>query len=149
MTDSEELTCSDCGIVLASGPAAGGEFSEPCPKCGSLQQKLHVSLHDTVEVQAHDLMELKAKNNSYPSKRKLRQHIIMGSEERKSVGDYVEKERVIDKDKDLYREHVVDKDGNVIHSVEESLKKHLGHGSDKFGKKPLNTEESIIDHEDK
>ena len=132
MTDSEELTCADCDTLLVSGPGAGAAFPTPCPACGSRNQKLQLAFHDDASAKIHDLMDLKAKDDSYPSKSKLRQHIIQGSELRKSVGDYVEKERVIDKDNNIYREYITDKDGNVIRSVEESLKDHFGRGSAKF-----------------
>lgn len=61
--------------------------------------------------------------------------MFAGDDLRVSKGDYVEKLRVIDKDNDVYIEKIVDKTTKqVIHSNEEPLSEHFGHGSAKFKK---------------
>ena len=55
-----------------------------------------------------------------------------GSDVRKSRGDYVYKERVIDRDANHYRELVREETGEIISDVEHPLKEHIGHGSAKF-----------------
>jgi len=48
----------------------------------------------------------------------------------------MDKERVIDRDNDVYKEKVVDpKTGETIHHCEEKLSEHYGHGSDKKSNK--------------
>ena len=45
----------------------------------------------------------------------------------------MQKERVIDRDKDQYKETVIDpQTGQVIHQNKEPLSEHFGHGSAKF-----------------
>ena len=66
------------------------------------------------------------------SKDKLRRDLIVGSDERKSVGDFVNKERDIDHDNDRYREKITDKKGVVLREVDEPLSEHRGRGSAKF-----------------
>lgn len=47
----------------------------------------------------------------------------------------MKKERLIDRDNDLYKEIVIDPvTGDVVHKCEEPLSKHFGHGSDKTKK---------------
>lgn len=47
----------------------------------------------------------------------------------------VKKIRIIDKDKNLYKETVTDPDTNtIIHHCEEPLDQHVGHGSAKSKK---------------
>jgi len=49
----------------------------------------------------------------------------------------MQKLRLIDREKDLYEEKVVDpQSGTVIHHSKEPLSKHTGHGSEEGNKKP-------------
>jgi hypothetical protein len=83
-----------------------------------------------------DRVEGKVRNNSFPSKKRIRQEFIYGFDKRRSRGDYVYKEREINRDNDSYRELInEEKTGEIIHSVEEKLSDHFRHGSDKFPKK--------------
>ena len=70
-----------------------------------------------------------------PSKRskdKVRKEFFYGSQERKSVGDYIYKERELDRDENRYRELVREESGKIIHEVDHPLSEHTGHGSAKF-----------------
>jgi len=141
MTDSQELRCTGCGAVLAAGAMAGAVASPaPCPNCGSTQQTLHLAFTDQVLIKARDRMEMKVKDDSFPSKKKVRKELIQGFDVRISKGDYVYKEREIDRDNNTYREHITEETGEVIRSVSESLTDHFGHGSAKFKKLPRSGE---------
>jgi hypothetical protein len=144
MTDGRELKCSDCGAVLVSGATAGaGASPAPCPNCGSKKQTVHLAFFDQVLIKARDRMEMKVKDNSFPSKKKVRKELIHGFDVRVSKGDYVHKEREIDRDNNTYREHITEETGEVIHSVTESLTDHFGHGSAKLKKEPPIPEEGV------
>ncbi|MBR0653356.1 hypothetical protein GXW78_27140 [Roseomonas terrae] len=144
MTDSVELKCTDCGTVLEVGVAAGAVVStDPCPHCGSTQQTVHLTFYDQVLIKVRDRMEMKVKNDSFPRRKKVRKESIQGFDVRVSKGDYVYKEREIDRDNNTYREHVTEETGAVIHSVSEKLSDHFGHGSAKFKKKPPGSGEGV------
>jgi hypothetical protein len=66
-----------------------------------------------------------------PGVKKPLTEIFTGSEPRRSVGDFVTKERVIDRANDRYREKVVTDEGEVLRDVDEPLSQHKGRGSDK------------------
>ena len=83
---------------------------------------------------------MKVRDDSFPSKKKVRKELIQGFDVRVSKGDYVYKEREIDRDHNIYREHIAEETGEVIHSVSESLTDHFGHGSAKLGKPPCSGE---------
>lgn len=50
-----------------------------------------------------------------------------GSEQYRETGEWRDIERVVDRENDLYRERIVDADGNEIKNVEEPLSDHQGH----------------------
>jgi hypothetical protein len=144
MADSRELKCSSCGTVLEGGATAGAVAPpEPCPNCGSTKQTVHLAFNDQVLIKARDRMEMKVKDDSFPSKKKVRKELIHGFDVRVSKGDYVHKEREIDRDNNTYREHITEETGEVIRSVSESLTDHFGHGSAKFKKKPPGPGEGV------
>ena len=145
MTDSQELRCADCGTVLQAGATAGAlASSDPCPNCGSTQQTVHLVFHDQVLIKVRDRIEGKVKDDSFPSRKKVRKEWIQGFDVRVSKGDYVYRPREIARDNNTYREHVTEEEtGTVIHSVSESLTDHFGHGSAKFKKKPLGSGEEV------
>ena len=137
MIDSRELKCSGCGAVLEAGAKAGAVASpDPCPNCGSTQQIVHLAFHDQILPKVRDRMEMKVKDDSLPRKKRVRKQLIQGFDMRVSKGDYVYKEREIDRDNNTYREHITEETGEVIHSVSESLTDHFGHGSAKPKKDP-------------
>lgn len=57
---------------------------------------------------------------------------IFGAELFRKLGIWVRKERIIDRDKDHYREVITNPEtGEVLHHCEEPLSEHRGHGSAK------------------
>jgi hypothetical protein len=84
---------------------------------------------------ARGMLKGKVKDTTVPSKRNPRIQFMDGDEIRKSDGKWMEKHRLVDRDKDLYRERVVDSlNGEVVHECDEPLTSHTGHGSAKTGK---------------
>ena len=113
---NDKIKCADCSFDLAEDK--NGK-RKPCPKCGSKKRIKYGSIHDGFKM--YDSLRGQAKNPNYTS------HLL---------GKFVKKVRLIDKDKNLYRETLIDPDTNeMLHSCEEPLNKHIGHGSAKQ-KKP-------------
>lgn len=119
------IKCSDCGNLL-------NENQNHCSKCNSDKKTIILSFEDTITVR--DQIKGKAKDNSRPKKKRLIFDFISGSEQ-SSNGQWVNKERVIDKIINHYFEEVTDERGNLIHFCSEKLTEHQGHGKAKFKKK--------------
>ena len=115
--------CKKCGMTF--------EGNTSCHNSGSTEVNYNVVAKDHYEV--HD--GVKIKNNKKVGKRNrpaLEEYC--GDEQMRSTGEWVHKERKIDRENDLYHEKVVDpQTGNVMHECKEKLSEHLGHGSDKKG----------------
>lgn len=63
--------------------------------------------------------------------------VITGADWSTKFQKFMQKLRLIDREKDLYEEKVVDpQSGTVIHHSKEPLSKHTGHGSEEGNKKP-------------
>jgi hypothetical protein len=116
--------CKDCGTEIEID--AEGTANLPCSVCGG--NLLLIELEERVEV--HEMLGVKAKSQG---KEKPILEMKSGEELRVSRGDWVSKERRIDRENDHYMEKVVDEDGNVIREVSERLSDHIGHGSAKKG----------------
>lgn len=128
------VRCSDCSVTL---PVEWEHESvdRPCPKCGSIRKDIQMEVVEDVGIEVHDSMKAKVKDPSLPSKKNPRVDIFAGDDIRKSDGTWMKKERVIDRDRDYYKETVIDpKTGKVIHHNEEPLSEHFGHGTAKFKK---------------
>lgn len=122
------IMCKKCGTELDD--SYNKKMNEPCPKCGSTKQDITIIENDRLEM--HDYIRGKIKDPNLPSREKTRQDFFQGDDRRKKDGKWMTKERSIDKDNDIYKETVVDPEtGKIIHSCEEPLSKHRGHGSAK------------------
>lgn len=125
-----KVICSSCGTPMVIAEDAPLTKPSPCSKCGGSSYTVSLQFHETIEV--HEHLKGKVKDYSYPSNKKQRAEFITGEEIRKSDGEWVKKERYWNKDKNVYSETVTDlKNGAIIHSCEESLTDHVGHGSAK------------------
>jgi hypothetical protein len=122
--------CGDCGYVRP-GPTAEDDLTQ-CPKCGSANQNIAAGITETVT--ARDGWRFQVRDGNLSSKKRLRRDIFSGAEQRKSHGDFVQKERVIDKDTNRYRKLIRIESGEIIHDVDEPLTDHFGHGSAKLKK---------------
>ena len=87
-----------------------------------------------LEAQAKPQVSLRYKQKRPGTKRPIVEGFV-GRELRVSRGDYVSKERLIDRGNDQYRELIVSDEGEVIRDIDGPLSKHQGRGSAKF-KKP-------------
>lgn len=123
------VSCSDCNAELP--PEFGQEIKgKVCPSCGSTKLTLRLNFVDALEVQTHANMAGVVKDPRLPSKKKTRVRFFSGDDQRKADGKWMQKERVIDRDKNRYTEKVVDPDtGEVVHHCDEPLTDHVGHGS--------------------
>lgn len=128
---NQTISCTNCGTILPSEWAStGGE--QACPNCNSTNQTILLEINETEGIEIHENIRGKLKDPSLPSKDKLRKDIFAGDDLRKSDGKWMKKERIIDRDSDYYKEVVTDPStGEVIHSTEEPLSEHFGHGSAK------------------
>jgi hypothetical protein len=138
---SDEMTiavfCTDCNAPLPSEWAHQVAPENVCPRCGSIKTTINMNIVDDVGLEVHDSLRARAKDITMPSKKNPRVDIFAGDDLRKSDNKWMTKERVIDKDKDLYREIVKDPTtGVIVHHNEEPLSQHFGHGSAKFKTKP-------------
>ena len=121
----KNVKCADCGEALAL------DTTGPCPACGSEKRHFGIALGDTLAM--HSSVSGVVKDPSQPRKKRDRVQFFSGDQLRGSKGDWVEKERVIDRNNDRYTEVVKDKaTGEIIHKAEEPLSEHKGHGSDKL-----------------
>ena len=112
--------CKDCGAHIEIN--AKGLPNLPCDLCGG--NSLLIEVADQVEIREMLGMNAKAIGQKKPFL-----EINSGDELRICKGDWVTKERRIDRQNDLYMERVVDGNGNVIHEVAERLSDHVDHGS--------------------
>lgn len=102
-----------------------------CPKCNSNKLEIVINIEENVHLS--DSMKGKVKDPNFSSKRNPRVEFITGTDIRKDNGRLVEKYRLIDKNKNLYKEKIIDKETKeIIIDFEEPLDQHQGHGSAKF-----------------
>lgn len=111
--------CSDCGYPLESE-------SEKCPQCGS---ELSTIVFRVIE----NLTLAEAIGGKVLSKgKKPAREFMYGADYSVKERRYMQKERVIDRENNIYHEKVTDpKSGTVIHECDEPLTAHFGHGSAK------------------
>ncbi|MEH0724848.1 hypothetical protein [Vibrio alginolyticus] len=125
------VSCNNCGFGLPA-ERASDPVDHPCPECGSKVINIGVSIEEEVGLSIHDNVRARVKDDSYPSKDKVRLDVFQGADERKRDGKMMEKTRIIDKDNDHYKEVVTDPETDtVVHQCEEPLSAHRGHGSAK------------------
>ena len=120
------VTCRSCGNT------GGEEFrlldgTHRCPKCGSTDLEVHVTLSEQVGV--HEKLGLKARR---AERKKPFREVVSGDDLRKSDGKWMDKERVIDWEADTYDEVVIDpQTGKTVYERHEALSDHRGYGSAK------------------
>ncbi len=119
--------CGSCGLTIDEPPGLPIADRTPCPQCGSTARKYFKHLKATAKAQAS--LGFKQKR---PGVKKPLAEGFTGRDLRQSVGDFVQKERLIDRKNDRYREKIVTDSGDTIRNVDESLSKHKGRGSAKF-----------------
>lgn len=126
-----EVRCGPCGWQIAEpkpwlhDPAAQ---SLPCPRCGVRDAWIaEIGVADIFIMREFIGLEGKA-----PGRKKPAFELQAGDQIERSTGRWMRKYRLIDRDRDLYEEVVVDAEsGDERHICRELLSEHWGHGSAK------------------
>ena len=120
--------CSNCGFEFPEAAQNETERS-PCPACGCMARTISVSITEKIKV--YEGLGYKVKDPSKTRKSKIK---VEGFHKyaRSQKAALVKHIRVIDRENDQYKELVINTETEeVIHSCEEPLSEHTGHGSDK------------------
>lgn len=112
----------DCGLKL-------NKNDKTCPNCGSLKQEIIIDIVDTTTITVHE--EIRGKTKKMDLKKPLFE-FKQGDSLHKKSGVWNHREMIIDRENNTYKEIIMDKDNNIIHSCEEPLSEHFGHGSAKY-----------------
>jgi len=83
----------------------------------------------------HESIGFKAKDKTKNSRKNPVLDVFQGDEIYKRTGEWVNKEREIDKTNNRYYEIVKTLDGKILHHCDEKLTDHQGHGSAKIKSK--------------
>jgi hypothetical protein len=118
MTELKNVVCGECQKRLSD--------EGPCPHCGSSVRCVDVSL--AIESPSNTHVGMRQKR---PGSKRPLVEMVIGKVLRKSVGDFVQKYWRLDRAADRYVEHIETEDGEVLRHVDETLREHHGHGSDK------------------
>lgn len=114
------IICSDCGYLLEAE-------NIKCPQCGS---ELSIIVYRVTENLT--LAGTFGGKVLTEGKKKPAREFMYGADYSEKEHRYMQKERVIDRENNIYHEKVTDpKSGDVIHECDEPLTSHFGHGSAK------------------
>lgn len=121
MTNSTSAYCAIRGTSINVALDDPSRKRTPCTGGGSTSKKFEVA--NSVEAKARASLGMKHKR---PGVRKPLAESFSGVERRKSVGDLVQKFRLIDRQNDRYMERVVTEHGEVLRDVDHKLTEHVG-----------------------
>jgi DNA-directed RNA polymerase subunit RPC12/RpoP len=125
--ESRSVHCGECGASLAEPTDILPEDRLPCPNCGSTRRNFGIVLSTGLSL--HSSLGIKGRHEGV-KKPFIEQK--QGADLQHSTGRMVQKERILDRENDQYRERVVDPlTGEVIHECQEPLSSHTNHGSAK------------------
>jgi len=124
MDSEQQMFCGNCNHKIQN-------LSGPCESCGSIKKNIVLELVDKFEFELKDCIDGKIINPSLRSKDKMREKFTLGASQ-SANGDWAEKTRIVNRDKDYYFEEVKNSKGEIIHHCTEKLSEHIGHGTDKF-----------------
>jgi len=123
--DQKLVRCGDCNLILEEDSGITSEDRQPCPACGSLKRSYHLTIHDSFTI--HEKI---GRKGHHEEGRKPYIEQVNGDDLHRKSGKWMNLERIIDQDNDIYHEVVTNpKTGEVIHECKESLSKHIGHGA--------------------
>lgn len=126
-TNFNKTRCADCDKELDESPNLPVDRRLPCPSCGSTKRNQSVSIYGTLEM--HSSLTAKGRHKD---KRRPFIEIFSGADFSRRLRKWMQKLRLIDRDRDIYEEEVTDPStGKVIHKTKENLREHTGHGSAK------------------
>jgi hypothetical protein len=121
------IRCSSCDALIEEETDTNPENRKPCSNCGSASRKFGVEIAASVTL--HDSLKVVLKSGVTG---KTVTEGIAGDDLHRKSGKWMLKERLIDHEKDRYKEVVTDPEtGVVIHHCEEPLSEHRDHGSAK------------------
>ena len=121
------IECGECGFAGDEPVDIEASKRRSCPNCGSLRRHVRLSYIETLVI--HEKTKLKARS---PGGGKPRYEAIEGDDLNRKTGIWMRLHRVIDRANNWYHERIIDTQTNtVVHVSDESLDKHIGHGSDK------------------
>ena len=128
---SAAVRCGSCNRQVAEPKAwlhSPLEQRQPCPSCGAQDAWIaEIGVTDTAQVR--EFIGLKGKA---PGRKKPVFELQTGDQLEHSTGRWMQKRRLIDRDRDVYEEIVVDAEtGEERHVCREPLSQHWGHGSAK------------------
>ncbi|MCH8030161.1 MAG: hypothetical protein IH874_09590 [Candidatus Dadabacteria bacterium] len=125
-----DVRCGECKAILDEVVGLPMEERLPCPNCGSMK-RLYSQVCEG-KSDSHSNLRIRGRRGGV---REWFVEIITGTDWSTRSQRFMRKLRVIDREKDLYEESVVDpQSGRVVHNTKERLSKHTDHGSAK-GKK--------------
>ncbi len=109
---------------------SSGQERTPCPRCGSVRRVFHEEV--TTVIKIYDSSFFKHKDPKKTGKAKVLAEGFNGYEYSHSHQKIVAKRWLIDRQNNLYKETITDVEtGYLIHTCEEALTDHKGHGSAK------------------
>jgi ribosomal protein S27AE len=106
-SSTENWTCSGCGAPIET---ASSEPRQQCPKCGSLARTAHVSIAETITVNAY----LKTHTKHRDGGTKVVREVIEGDNYHRTRGKWDIVRRVIDRANNRYEETFRDRDTGEI-----------------------------------
>jgi hypothetical protein len=125
------VTCAVCSSPLKEKLGLRIKQRHPCPTCGSKKRNISIEMQDSIT-----LRETLYPKGRHSGKKKPFFESISGDDFHRKTGEWMKKLRVIDRDKNEYKEIVTDpKTNSIVHKCEEPLSKHTGHGSEQKLKK--------------
>jgi len=103
---------------------------EPCPKCGSTGLDISVEIVENISL--HECLKGRVKDSNRKSKENPRVKFQVGDSYWRDRKKWVKRNILVDRDRDLYEEVVIDPEtGTIVHECKEPLSQHRGHGSAK------------------
>jgi len=124
--DEMVIICADCNSVLPNQ-------NDKCKKCGSTKKVIKLFFGDIMP-EIHESLGFKVKDKTKNSKKNPVLKVFQGNEIYKRTGEWVNKEREIDKTNNRYYENIETLDGKILHHCDEKLTDHQGHGIAKIKK---------------
>jgi len=125
-----DVKCADCDSDLDELIGLPLEERLPCPKCGSMNRQYSKSLEGCLYL--HSRRRIRGRRGGVG---KWFIEIVTGTDWSIRFRKFMRKLRLIDREKDLYEEKVIDPEtGMAIHHTKERLSNHTDHGSAKGDK---------------
>lgn len=124
-----QVSCGKCGTTIDEPSFLQPDERPPCPSCGEKSRTFHVKIEENIR--PYGRLGVKARHG--PAGRPFYE-AVSGHDRHRRSGRMMKLERIIDREKDQYKEVVIDPEtGQIIHQCEEPLSKHRGHGTAKGG----------------